>query len=103
MIGAEIENSNPNHEEVGKLIAAAYPERIGKMETQGRFRLANGRMAKLEDGDSLINEKWLAISNLDGGTSKDGKIYIAAPLNFKDISYLASEKKQLNGTIKKVS
>ena len=101
LIGAEIENSNPNHEEVGKLIAAAYPERIGKMETQGRFRLANGRMAKLEDGDSLINEKWLAISNLDGGTSKDGKIYIAAPLNPKDISYLASEKKTIEWDDKK--
>lgn len=101
LIGTEIENSNPNHEEVGKLIATAYPERIGKMETQGRFRLANGRMAKLEDGDSLINEKWLAISNLDGGTSKDGKIYIAAPLNFKDISYLASEKKTIEWDDKK--
>jgi len=101
LIGTEIENSNPNHEEVGKLIAAAYPERIGKMETQGRFRLANGRMAKLEDGDSLINEKWLAISNLDGGTSKDGKIYIAAPLNPKDISYLASEKKTIEWDDKK--
>ena len=101
LIGSEIENSNPNHEEVGKLIAAAYPERIGKMETQGRFRLANGRMAKLEDGDSLINEKWLAISNLDGGTSKDGKIYIAAPLNPKDISYLTSEKKTIEWDDKK--
>ena len=101
LIGTEIENSNPNHEEVGKLIAAAYPERIGKMETQGRFRLANGRMAKLEDGDSLINEKWLAISNLDGGTSKDGNIYIAAPLNPKDISYLASEKKTIEWDDKK--
>ena len=101
LIGTETENSNPNHEEVGKLIAAAYPERIGKMETQGRFRLANGRMAKLEDGDSLINEKWLAISNLDGGTSKDGKIYIAAPLNPKDISYLASEKKTIEWDDKK--
>ena len=101
LIGTEVENSNPNHEEVGKLIAAAYPERIGKMETQGRFRLANGRMAKLEDGDSLINEKWLAISNLDGGTSKDGKIYIAAPLNPKDISYLASEKKTIEWDDKK--
>ncbi len=101
LIGTEIENSNPNHEEVGKLIAAAYPERIGKMETQGRFRLANGRMAKLENGDSLINEKWLAISNLDGGTSKDGKIYIAAPLNPKDISYLASEKKTIEWDDKK--
>jgi len=101
LIGTEIENSNPNHEDVGKLIAAAYPERIGKMETQGRFRLANGRMAKLEDGDSLINEKWLAISNLDGGTSKDGKIYIAAPLNPKDISYLASEKKTIEWDDKK--
>ena len=101
LIGTETENSNPNHEEVGKLIAAAYPERIGKMETQGRFRLANGRMAKLEDGDSLINEKWLAISNLDGGTSKDGNIYIAAPLNPKDISYLASEKKTIEWDDKK--
>jgi len=95
LLGAEMDNANPVHEEAGKLIAAAYPERIGKMESQNRFRLANGRMAKLSDGDSLINEKWIAVAHLDGGTGRDGKIFLAAPLDSDDILHLATEKKTL--------
>ncbi len=101
LLSAEIDNKNPVHEEVGALIAAAYPERIAKMETENRFRLANGRMARLNDGDSLINEKWIAIAHLDGTTGKDGKIFLAAPLDPDDIVHLAIEKKTLGWDEKK--
>jgi ATP-dependent helicase HrpB len=101
LLGAEMENGNPIHEEVGKLIAAAYPERIGKMESPNRYRLANGRMAHLDETDSLSNEKWIAIAHLDGGQNKGGKIFLASALDPEDLAHLAIEKKKLEWDEKK--
>jgi len=79
------------HEQVGRLIAAAYPERIAKQKENDltRYRLANGRIAKLaSDYDALDREKWLAIAHLDAGTSNEGRIFLAAPLNIDHLSHL---------------
>ena len=79
------------HEQVGRLIAAAYPERIAKQRENDlkRYRLANGRIAKLaSDYDALDREKWLAIAHLDSGTSNEGRIFLAAPLNIEHLSDL---------------
>lgn len=79
------------HEQVGRLIAAAYPERIAKQRENDlkRYRLANGRIVKLaSDYDALDREKWLAIAHLDAGTSNEGRIFLAAPLNIEHLSHL---------------
>ena len=88
-----VENSAPNYEDVGKLIAAAYPDRIARQQEKDlqRFRLANGRIVKINDHDALINEKWLSVAHLDAGAN-EGRIYLAAPLNVKDILHLAQTK-----------
>jgi ATP-dependent helicase HrpB len=66
---------------IGELIAAAYPERIARKENEnGRYRMANGRAAKLPDGDPLLHEDWIAIAQLDAGT-QEGKIFMAAPFD----------------------
>lgn len=92
-IKTETDNSPPHYEEVGKLIAAAYPERIAKQKENDvqRFRLANGRIAKINEHDPLIHEKWLAVAHLDAG-NQEGKIYLAAPLNPKDVLPLSYQK-----------
>ncbi len=89
----EQDNTPPLYEAVGKLIAAAYPERIARQKENDpqRFRLANGRIVKLTEQDPLIHESWLAVAHLDGGNN-EGKIYLAAPLNAKDILPLAYQK-----------
>ncbi len=93
----EADNTAPNYEHVGKLIAAAYPERIARQQEKDvqRYRLANGRIVKLYEHDPLINESWLAVAHLDAGTN-EGKIYLAAPLNPKAILHLAYEKEVVN-------
>ncbi len=83
--------------DVGKLLAAAYPERIAMQvdAKNSKYRLANGRMVKLPAHDSLANELWLVIAHLDAG-SNEGKIFLAAPLNPDDILHLAEEREVVN-------
>jgi ATP-dependent helicase HrpB len=78
----------------GKLLAAAYPERIAKrIDKNGlRYRLANGRIAKLNEGDALSDEEWLAIAQLDGGSGDGGKIFMATAFDHKDLYDLAIEQ-----------
>lgn len=88
-----IDNSSPIDQEVGKLLAAAYPERIAKKHEQSnRFRLSNGKIAKLNENDPLCHEVYLAAAHLDGGNN-EGRIYLAAPLCYEDILHLTTEKK----------
>jgi ATP-dependent helicase HrpB len=93
----DADNTPPNYESIGKLIAAAYPERIARQQEKDvqRFRLANGRIVKLSEHDPLIHENWLAVAHMDAG-SNEGKIYLAAPLNSKDILHLSYKKEVVN-------
>lgn len=82
LFSVQVDNSAPADEDVGRLVMEAYPERIAwQQEKQGlRYKLANGRMALLPQHDPLMREEWLAIADLDAG-SKEGKIFLAAPIN----------------------
>ncbi|MBP6402833.1 MAG: ATP-dependent helicase HrpB [Bacteroidia bacterium] len=80
-LAVKVHENAPPHELAGALIAAAYPERIAKQEgEQGRYRLANGRIARLQPHDPLMHEEWISIAQLDGGTG-EGKIFLAAPFD----------------------
>jgi ATP-dependent helicase HrpB len=80
-------------EDVGRLIAEAYPERIARqIEKNGdRYKLANGRVVRLPPHDALMREQWLSVAHLDAGVG-EGKIFIAAPLNEDDLLHLAEER-----------
>lgn len=79
-------------EQVGELLAAAYPERIARQEGKHseRFKLAGGRVVRLPANDALTRESWLAVAHLDGGAG-EGKIFLAAPLNENDLKHMAVE------------
>jgi ATP-dependent helicase HrpB len=83
-------------EQVGELLAAAYPERIARQEGKHseRFKLANGRVVRLPNNDALTRESWLAVAHLDGA-SGEGKIFLAAPLNENDLKHLAVEHESI--------
>ena len=97
LLNTEVDNSIPNTFHTGKLIAAAYPERIAKrMDKNGlRYRLGNGRIARLAEHDPLASEEWIAIAHLDGG-SAEGKIFLAAPFDSADLAGLAIEKEVIS-------
>ncbi|MFN2362386.1 MAG: ATP-dependent helicase HrpB [Marinobacter sp.] len=72
----------PRDDEVGRLIALAYPDRIA-LKRPGeapRYQLSNGRGAVLRDEDPLARHQWLATAELDG-KAREATIYLAAPVD----------------------
>ncbi len=68
-------------DEVGLLLAFAYPDRIGERRKGGdaRYRLSGGRGGVLSNEDSLAREAYIAVAELDG-QAREAKIYLAAPV-----------------------
>lgn len=97
LLGVKADNTLPAHTAVGLLLAAAYPERIARrMEQNGRYRLANGRTARVQQNDPLGDEEWLAVAHLDAGSSGEGKIFLAAPLDPADVLHNAKPRRNVS-------
>ena len=76
----------PTETEVGRLLALAYPDRIGRRRagSDPRYQLSNGKGARLKDGDPLARHDWLVAAELDG-KSREAAIYLAAPVDLRDL------------------
>lgn len=88
--------------ESGLLLVYAYPERIAgaRPGTNARFQLANGSYAMASHTDDLAHEQWLAVAHLDA-RSGDGKIFLAAPLNPKDLLPMVEERENISWDTRK--
>ena len=96
LLGVQEDNEFPEDRQIGKLLAAAYPERVARQrEQKNRYRLANGRIVKMDEHDPLSHEAWLAVAHMDAGNN-EGKIYLAAVLDPDDILYLTHEVDQIS-------
>lgn len=82
--------------ETGLLLAYAYPERIASARpgNNAQFQLANGKLAQASHQDDLAHEPWLAVAHMDMREGM-GKIFLAAPLNPRDLMPLVKEKEIL--------
>jgi ATP-dependent helicase HrpB len=89
------DNSHFGEQQLGKLLAAAYPERIAKKIKHSRYRLANGRIAKIHEHDPLAAETWIIAAHLDGG-SNESRIYMAASLDPDDLLHLSSQQDNIS-------
>jgi ATP-dependent helicase HrpB len=78
--------------ETGLVLTFAYPERIAcaRPGNNAQFQLANGRIAIIGHKDDLAAEPWLAVANLDARDGM-GKIFLASPLNPKDLAPLVKD------------
>ena len=76
-------------EQIGALVALAYPDRIAERRPGGesRYRLSNGKGAVLPAEDTLRDVPYLAIA-LVGGEARDARIRIAAPISAVIIEHL---------------
>ncbi len=92
MLDAEIDNGPVDDYETGLLLAYTYPERIAfaRPGNNAQFQLANGKIATAGHRDNLANEPWLAVAHID---TRDGlgKIFMASPLNPKDLLPMVKE------------
>lgn len=86
LLKAEVDNSTVPDTDIGKLVMAAYPERIARQveKHSERYKLVNGRNVKLPQNDALTREAWIAVAQLDAGTG-EGKIFQAAALDGSDL------------------
>ncbi|MCC7533527.1 MAG: ATP-dependent helicase HrpB [Bacteroidia bacterium] len=96
MLNAEVDNEKFDAYKTGILLAYAYPERIACARTgnNAQFQLANGRIAVAGHRDDLANEAWLAVAHIDARDGL-GKIFMAAPLNPKDLLPMVKEKQTI--------
>jgi ATP-dependent helicase HrpB len=69
---------------IGLLVALAYPDRIARRQSEGHYRLVNGRGARFKTADPLALEPFLVIADLGGG-DQWSEINLAVPIAPKDI------------------
>ncbi|MEO8759964.1 MAG: ATP-dependent helicase HrpB [Bacteroidia bacterium] len=93
LLQIEVSNAVYDAYDAGLLLAFAYPERIASARpgNNAPFQLANGKIATAGHKDDLAHEPWLAVANMD---LRDGlgKIFLAAPLNPKDLISMVREQ-----------
>ena len=70
----------------GLLLALAYPERVARKrpERSGLYQLSGGGVAALPAGSPLARSEYLAIADLDAGSST-AKIYLAASVSKSEL------------------
>ena len=76
--------SQDNIDDVGMLVALAYPDRIAMNKGGGRFMMRNGRTVSINQSDMLSKQDWLAIAELEGSLT-DSRIALAAPISRNNV------------------
>lgn len=90
MVHVDEDNSPVDGEEVGMLLAYAYPERIAmSIDNIGGYRLASGYNVSIDREDPMSAHTWITIASLHK------KVFLAAPLNIKTISEMANERNHI--------
>ncbi|HEX9259449.1 MAG TPA: ATP-dependent helicase HrpB [Acidimicrobiales bacterium] len=84
---------------VGRVLALAYPDRVAiRRGTAGKFQLRTGTRAWLRDTDSLAEEPFLAVADLDGDR-REARIRLAAVLDGDDVSAVLGDEVQVRRTL----
>lgn len=102
MLKIDADNGPVDPQETGLLLAYAYPERIASARpgNNSQFQLANGKIAMAGFKDDLAHQAWLAIANMDLRDGM-GKIFLASPLDPKDLIHLVKEKANITWDTRK--
>lgn len=102
MFGIQPENDPVDPWQTGLLLAYAYPERIAAARpgNNAQFQLSNGKIAQIGHRDDLAHESWLAVAHVDAREGL-GKIWMAAPLNPKDLAPMLKTREVLEWDRKK--
>jgi ATP-dependent helicase HrpB len=85
---AKFSDAEDPHHATGKLLALAYPDRIGRARgADGRYVLANGRGARFGEPQALSKSEFIVAAELDGA-DREARIFLAAPVALSDIEAL---------------
>jgi len=68
--------SHAHHQDVGLLLALAYPDRIAKSRGVEGYQLANGTGVVLSAEDALAQTPWLVVADFQETEGKNaGRVY----------------------------
>ncbi|HTJ58432.1 MAG TPA: ATP-dependent helicase HrpB [Devosiaceae bacterium] len=71
--------------QLGRHLARAFPDRVAQASGRpGRFRLANGRAASVDETDALARAPFLVVTDVTGNAA-NGRIRAAAPIDREEI------------------
>lgn len=84
---ARVKLNQADLEPLGKLLALAYPDRIGQQITPGRFQLASGKTAVVPLNDALAHQPFLVAAGMESASS-EAKIYAAEPVTLEALTLL---------------
>lgn len=86
MLRADEDNRDVASEEVGMLVACAYPERIARAaDSVGGYRLSGGDSVRVAMADPLSAYEWLAVASLHVSPGTVGTVFLAARLQPSDL------------------
>ena len=90
-------NESTDPYEAGALLAAAYPERIGRTwkEGAGRYQLAGGEIVALEPDDPVCGSEWIAVAHMHANPGGVGRIFLASPVAPEDLRPYARDREML--------
>lgn len=112
MLRIKEDNGEIDAEEVGSLIAKAYPERIARaVDNIGNFRMANGNTVFIDKSDEMSAQEWIAIASLNSASCNEsasgksvsgksasgndaggkGKVFLCAPVAVRDLPFTEVE------------
>ncbi len=94
-IGGRSDHPKRGHDDLGILLALAYPDRIAQRQSDGsrRYKMANGRLARFHQPHPLEHDEYLVIADLDGA-QPISRMYLAAPILRDDLVKHFSERFQ---------
>jgi ATP-dependent helicase HrpB len=90
-----------NSEMIAVLLLLAYPDRLAKRRAKGenRYKLSNSKGAVLNHEDSLFNEEYLVVANLNANV-KDSYINLAMSVDLSRIEEHFSHMIEIRETLK---
>ncbi|MFC3122252.1 ATP-dependent helicase HrpB [Agaribacter flavus] len=74
-------------DDLGVLVAFAFPQWIARQHSEHRYLLANGSGAEIDFTDSLLSNRWLAVASMQSSDKKrdNARILYAASLSEQQI------------------
>jgi len=102
LLKVEADNAFFDPFETGFLIVLAFPERIAcaRPGNNAQFQLSNGAYAMAGHKDDLAHESWLAVAHMNL-RERQGRIFLAAPLNPQDLAPMVQERDHISWEAKK--
>jgi ATP-dependent helicase HrpB len=86
--------ASPTVKELGPLLAAAYPDRIGRLRQggAGRYLLSGGQGGKLSPRSGVGEVELLVAVNMSGGKNGDGQIHSACAIQGEALEQLFADR-----------